>query len=125
MRNEAGAVSARMHSMPRYRRRIRARAPCGVVETETAETASEGGASMRRASALTAGLALVALAANIWLAIDISQHGALNTNGVERYPGAATVASVLSGVIIIGLLLMLVAAVLGLLRSARRGEWGW
>jgi hypothetical protein len=80
---------------------------------------------MRRASGITAGLALVGLATTIWLSIDISQHGALNTNGVERYAGANSVALVLSSVIIIGLSLMLVAAVLSLIHSARRGQWGW
>jgi hypothetical protein len=80
---------------------------------------------MRRAITIVASLALVGMGAGVWLAVDISQHGALNSNGVERYPGANTVATVLSAIATMGLLLMLVAAVLSLVRSARHGQWGW
>jgi hypothetical protein len=80
---------------------------------------------VRRAITIIASLALVGMGAGVWLAVDISQHGALNTNGVERYPGANTVATVVSDISTIGLLLMLVAAILSLVRSARHGQWGW
>jgi hypothetical protein len=80
---------------------------------------------MRRAIIIVASLALVGMGAGVWLAVDISQHGALNSNGVERYPGADTVATVLSAIATMGLLLMLVAAILGLVHSARHGQWGW
>ncbi len=80
---------------------------------------------MRRVITIVASLALVGMGAGVWLAVDISQHGALNTNGVERYPGANTVATVLSDIATVGLLLMLVAAVLSLIRSARHAQWGW
>jgi hypothetical protein len=80
---------------------------------------------MRRMMIIVASLALVGIGAGAWLAVDISQHGALNTGGVERYPGANTVATVLSAAVIIGLLLMLVGVLLGLLHSVRHGQWGW
>jgi hypothetical protein len=74
---------------------------------------------------IIASLALLAIGVGAWLAVDISQNGALNTDGVERYPGANTVATVLSAIVIIGILLMLVAVQLSLVHSVRHGQWGW
>jgi hypothetical protein len=72
-----------------------------------------------------ASLALIGIGAGAWLAIDISQNGALNTGGIERYPGANTVATILSAIVMIGILLMLVAVLLSLVHSIRHGQWGW
>jgi hypothetical protein len=82
-------------------------------------------ACMQRAIIIVASLALVGMGAGVWLAADISMHGALNTNGVERFPGANIVARVLSAAATVGLLLMLVAAVMSLIHAARQGQWGW
>jgi hypothetical protein len=80
---------------------------------------------MRPMMIIIASLALVGIGAGAWLALDISQHGALNTGGVEGYPGANAVATVLSAAVIIGILLMLVGVLLGMVHSVRHVQWGW
>jgi hypothetical protein len=80
---------------------------------------------MRRVIAALSVLALAGLSAGTWLAVDISEHGALINGDAERYPGANTVGAILSDLALIGALFMVVAAILCLIHSAQHGQRGW
>jgi hypothetical protein len=70
-------------------------------------------------------LALIVTGFAVAVGIDIALQGALVTNGVERFPGAMALISILNVVLFLGIGLTLTAAILSLVLSARSGQWVW
>ena len=70
-------------------------------------------------------LALIVTGFAVVVGIDIALQGALVTDGVERFPGARALISILNVVLFLGVGLTLTAAILSLVLSARSGQWVW
>src|SRR5262249_21767009 len=51
--------------------------------------------------------------------------GAYVTNNVERFPGAELVATLGSGIAILGLLILLGTTILDLMLTRQQRQWGW
>ncbi|MBA3823623.1 MAG: hypothetical protein H0X24_06920, partial [Ktedonobacterales bacterium] len=63
--------------------------------------------------------------ATVYDAYDIHTYGALNSAGIERYPGADQVATLRSGLVIIGLVALLIGVILSVVFCVRHRLWGW
>jgi hypothetical protein len=70
-------------------------------------------------------LALIITSFLLAVGIDIALQGALVTNGIERFPGAKVLISILSVALLLGIGLTLIAAILSLILSARSSQWIW
>ena len=70
-------------------------------------------------------LALIVTGFAVAVGIDIALQGALVTDGIERFPGAKALISILNVVLFLGVGLTLTAAILSLVLSARSGQWIW
>jgi hypothetical protein len=72
-----------------------------------------------------AALALVMLLVFVGMVTDLSLHGAYVTGDVERFPGAELVATLGSGIAILGLLILLGTTFLDLMLTRQQRQWGW
>ena len=70
-------------------------------------------------------LALIVTGIVVAVGIDIALQGALVTDGIERFPGAKVLISILNVVVLLGVGLTLTAVILSLVLSARSGQWIW
>ena len=68
-------------------------------------------------------LALIVTGIVVAVGFDIALQGALVTDGIERFPGAKVLISILNVVVLLGVGLTLAAAILSLVLSAPSGQW--
>ena len=85
----------------------------------------ERGKRMKKLIAVFSILALIVTGFAVAVGIDIALQGALVTNGIERFPGAKALISILNVVLFLGVGLTLTAVILSLVLSARSGQWIW
>ena len=85
----------------------------------------ERGKRMKKLIAVLSILALIVTGFAVVVGIDIALQGALATDGIERFPGAMALISILNVVLFLGVGLTLTAAILSLVLSARSGQWIW
>jgi hypothetical protein len=80
---------------------------------------------MQRALTIVALVALLLMAAGVALDANIAQYGALNTRPGGTTPQGEALVAAVSNAAVLGVLLLLVSAVLGLILAGRRHQWGW
>jgi len=80
---------------------------------------------MKRALVIVSLIALMVAIIEVAVGIDINVQGALNTGGVERFPGADSVAVVVTGLAYFGIVLMVIAVALTAASAIGRRQWGW
>ena len=80
---------------------------------------------MKKLIAVLSILALIVTGFAVVVGIDIALQGALFTDGIERFPGARALISILNVVLFLGVGLTLTVAILSLVLSARSGQWIW
>jgi len=80
---------------------------------------------MKRALVIISGVAVLVALIAVAVGVDISVQGALNTAGVERFPGADGVAAVATGLGMLGIALMVASLTLAAAAAVRRRQWGW
>ena len=69
--------------------------------------------------------ALILAGVSVAAGIDFALQGALVTDGIERFPGAMVLITILTLILIVGVGFTLLAAILSLVQSARSRQWIW
>jgi hypothetical protein len=80
---------------------------------------------MQRILTILALLSVLLMACGVALDANIAQYGALNTRPGGISPQEEAIASGISTAAFLGILLLLVAAILGIILAGRRHHWGW
>lgn len=80
---------------------------------------------MQRILTILAALSLFLMASSVALDANIAQYGALNTRLGGISPQEEAIASSISTAAFMGMLLLFVTAVLGIILTGRRHQWGW
>ena len=84
-----------------------------------------GGRYMKKLIQVSSILALILTGFCVTVGIDIALQGPLVTDGIERFPGAMALISILTLALILGVGFTLLAAILSLVQSARNRQWIW
>jgi len=80
---------------------------------------------MKKLTLVSSILALILTGFCLAVGIDIALQGALVTDGIERFPGAAALIPILTLALVLGVGFTLLAAILSLVQSARSRQWIW
>jgi hypothetical protein len=80
---------------------------------------------MRRVILWSSLFTLLLLVIAVAIGADISLHGALITNGQERYPGSSRIVILTTAAADLGGLLMLLVAAISVISAILRHQWTW
>ncbi|SRR5258708_1301275 len=80
---------------------------------------------MKRAIVTVSSIALIVAIIEVAVGIDFNVQGALNTNGVERFPGANSVAIAVTVLAYLGIALLFVVVALVAASAVICRQWGW
>jgi hypothetical protein len=80
---------------------------------------------MQRILTILALLSLLLMASGVALDANVAQYGALNTRPGGVSPQEEAIASGISDAAVVGVLLLFVSAILGIVLTGRRHQWGW
>src|SRR5260221_1519284 len=80
---------------------------------------------MKRAIVTVSSIALIVAIIEVAVGIDFNVQGALNTNGVERFPDANSVAIAVTVLAYLGIALLFVVVALVAASAAVCRQWGW
>ncbi len=80
---------------------------------------------MKRAIVTVSSIALIVAIIEVAVGIDFNVQGALNTNGVERFPDANSVAIAVTVLAYLGIALLFVVVALVAASAVICRQWGW